>query len=170
MKVILQQDVGGLGDAGAVVEVKPGYARNYLIPQGLGLPASEKNLRRLDHLKRQIAATQAKAQVGAEGLAEKLAAFSCTVPAKAGEEDKLFGAVTTQEIAGVLADNGFDIDRRQILLEEPIKMLGVYTVPVRLHREVTVEMKVWVVSEDAVESAGAIPPAEDDAEDAAPSE
>jgi len=147
MKVILQQDVFGLGDAGSIVDVKRGYARNYLIPRGMGLAASDKNMNRLDHLRTQIAVKQAKAKIGIQAIADKLEAYSCTIKVKAGESEKLFGSVTTQDIGKELNANGFDLDRRQIQLSEPIKMLGVYTVGVKLHSEVTAQLKVWVVSD-----------------------
>ena len=175
MKVILQQDVIGLGDAGSIVDVKRGYARNFLIPRGMVLAASDKNMNRLDHLRTQIAAKQAKAKIGIQAIADKLEAFSCTIKVKAGESEKLFGSVTTQDIGKELNANGFDLDRRQIQLAEPIKMLGVYTVGVKLHSEVTAQLKVWVVSDgtektskkssDGEESAADIEASQSDDED-----
>ncbi len=147
-QLILRTDVADLGRAGEVVDVKPGYARNYLIPQGLAYAASEGNVRRLEgeHQQAQVSLDQQKDV--AEGLAAKLEGRSVSFKVKAGEEGKLFGSVTTVDIAEQLASEGVTIDRRDIILEEPIKELGVFRVPVRLHADVRPELTVWVVAEE----------------------
>ncbi len=147
-QVILRTDVADLGGAGDVVDVKPGYARNYLIPQGLAYAASEGNVRRLEgeHQQAQVSLDQQKDR--AEGLAAELEGRSVSFKVKAGEEGKLFGSVTTVDIAEQLANEGVTIDRRDIILEEPIKELGVFRVPVRLHADVRPELTVWVVAEE----------------------
>jgi large subunit ribosomal protein L9 len=145
MEVILQQDVDNLGTVGEVVKVKPGYARNFLLPRGLALPADPKNLRVLEHLKRQAAAKRAKVQKANQDAASKLSGVSVVIPARAGEEDKLFGSVTNQDIQKALAGQGFDIDRKKIALEHPIKTLGEFTVPLNLGADVKTTIKVTVV-------------------------
>ncbi|RME28888.1 MAG: 50S ribosomal protein L9 [Deltaproteobacteria bacterium] len=146
MRIILQQDVDNLGTAGDVVDVKDGYARNYLIPKKIAVEADTRNLRRLEHQKRLVAANRVRLKKQAEELAGKLAKASCTIPVLVGEQDKLFGSVTTKDIEEALRKEGLDIPRRNIVLEEPIKKLGVYNVDVRLHPEVTAQVKVWVVA------------------------
>lgn len=147
MEVILQQDVEKLGSMGDVVKVKPGYARNYLLPRGLAVIADPKNLVMLDHRKRMIAAKRSKVQKAAQGVAERLAAVSLVIPARAGEEDRLFGSVTNQDIQRALAEQGFEIDRKKIVLETPIKALGEYTVQVNLGTDVRASIKVTIVRE-----------------------
>ncbi len=145
MKVILQQDFEILGKAGEVVEVKPGYARNYLLPRGIALAATPGNLKAYNEQKKLDAQRQERAKRSALALAEKLNGLSCTATVAVGEEDRVFGSVTSQTIADLLKEKGFDIDKRKILLAEPIKALGIYDVPVRLHPEVEAKIKVWVV-------------------------
>lgn len=145
MKVILQEDVEKLGHAGDLVNVAGGYARNYLIPRKLGLPATTKNLGILEHQKRSIEARMKKRQKEAQKLKEKLESLSCTVSKKVGEGEKLFGSVTSMDIEEALRAEELNIDRRQILLKEPIKSLGVYNVEVKLTKDVTATVKVWVV-------------------------
>jgi large subunit ribosomal protein L9 len=128
--------------------VKPGYARNYLIPQGLAYSASEGNVRRLEGDRRQAQLSVDRQKDRAEGLAAELEGRSVSFKVKAGEEGRLFGSVTTGDIAEQLASEGVTIDRRDIVLEEPIKELGVFRVPVRLHAEVRPELTVWVVAEE----------------------
>jgi large subunit ribosomal protein L9 len=147
-QVILRTDVADLGRAGEVVEVKPGYARNYLIPQGLAYSASEGSVRRLEGERQQAQLSVDRRKSRAEGLAADLEGRSVSFKVKAGEEGKLFGSVTTGDIAEQLASEGVTIDRRDIMLEEPIKELGVFRVPVRLHAEVRPELTVWVVAEE----------------------
>lgn len=147
-QVILRTDVADLGRAGDVVDVKPGYARNYLIPQGLAYSASEGNVRRLETERQQASLSQEREKGRAEGLAAELDGRSVTFKVRAGEEGKLFGSVTAVDIAEQLAREGVTIDRRDIALEEPLKELGVFRVPVRLHAEVRPELTVWVVAEE----------------------
>jgi large subunit ribosomal protein L9 len=146
MKVILHQDVADLGAIGELVTVKDGYARNYLVPQGLAVKASMKNVAELEHQKRMVERHKLKVQQGASELAESLARVSCTIPVLVGEQDKLFGSVTTRDIEEALAAEGVKIHRRQIELSEPIRSVGVYTVDVRLHSDVMGKLKVWVVA------------------------
>jgi len=147
VKVILKEDVSNLGKIGDMVAVADGYGRNYLLPRGLAIEASTRNVKILEHQKKVIRARIQKQKSGAEVLAKQLSAVSCTVAKKAGEEDKLFGSVTTKDIEEALKTEGFSIDRKQVLLEEPIKRLGVYPVTIKIHPEVTAEVKVWVVKE-----------------------
>jgi large subunit ribosomal protein L9 len=147
MKIILRADIDRLGKLGEVVNVAPGYARNYLIPKKLAYQATGGNLKRIEFEKHR-AAQQAEREVEeCRKLAEKIKDLSLTFQVKVGEEDKLYGSVTVADIAEEAAKQGFEIDRRRILLEEPIKQLGVYTIQVRLHPEVNTELKVWVVKE-----------------------
>lgn len=147
-QVILRTDVADLGRAGEVVEVKPGYARNYLIPQGLAYSASEGSVSRLEGERQQAQLSVDRQKSRAEGLAAELEGRSVSFKVKAGEEGRLFGSVTTGDIAEQLASEGVTIDRRDIMLEEPIKELGVFRVPVRLHADVRPELTVWVVAEE----------------------
>lgn len=147
-QVILRTDVADLGRAGEVVDVKPGYARNYLIPQGLAYSASESNVRRLEGERHQAQSSMDRQKDRAEGLATELEGRSVSFKVKAGEEGRLFGSVTTGDIAEQLASEGVTIDRRDIMLEEPIKELGVFRVAVRLHADVRPELTVWVVAEE----------------------
>ncbi len=147
MDVILREDVDKLGRAGEVVTVKDGYARNYLLPRGLAYEATAGNRRRLD-AERQHREKRAALEVeGARDLATRLQAVSLSFTMKAGEGDKLFGSVTAHDIADRLHAEGFDIDRKAVDLPEPIKALGAYKVPVRLHSDVKPEVRVWVVRE-----------------------
>jgi large subunit ribosomal protein L9 len=147
MKVILRKDHDKLGQVGAVVDVKDGYARNFLVPKGIAYPASEGSMRALEEEKRQAARRQAKELKGSEKLAVELEKVSITLQMKVGEDEKLFGSVTSQMIADALKEKGFEIDKRIIELEEPIKALGIYNVNVKLHQSVTGKVKVWVVRE-----------------------
>ena len=146
MKVILTQDVPNLGNTGDICEVRDGYARNFLIPKMLACVADAANIRRYETQKKAEAAKRAKLQSEAEHLQKKLAKLSVTIEAKAGEEEKLFGSVTSEEIVDALkTQHDIEIDRHQIVLEEPIKKLGLYKVPVHLLGEIKAELKVWVV-------------------------
>lgn len=145
MKVILRNNVEKLGNAGELVDVKPGYARNYLIPNGFALLATESNRAVFENEKKQLATRMAKDKESAEALAQKLEAASVTIPATVGDNDQMFGSVTSQDIADNLKSQGIEIDKRKIILEEPIKALGLYTVDVKLHTEVIGKVKVWVV-------------------------
>lgn len=145
MEVILQQDVENLGTIGDVVKVKRGYARNYLLPRGLALEADAKNLAVLEHRKRALGAKRAKVQKVNEASAAKLTSLSVAIPARAGEGEKLFGSVTNLDIQKALATQGFEIDRKKILLDNPIKSLGEHTVIVDLGAGVRAPLKVSVV-------------------------
>ena len=147
MKVILRKEHEKLGQIGSVVDVKDGYARNFLIPKGLAYPATEGSVRALEEEKKQAGQRVAKELKGSEKLASDLEKVSITLQMKVGEEEKLFGSVTSQMIADSLKEKGFEIDKRIIDLEEPIKALGIYSVPVKLHPSVTAKVKVWVVRE-----------------------
>jgi len=145
MEVILQQDVDNLGMIGDVVKVKPGYARNYLFPRGLALEADAKNLAMLEHRKRSLAAKRAKVQKANEAAAGRLNSISLVIQARAGEEDKLFGSVTNLDVQKALAAQGFEVDRKKIVLESPIKSIGEHGVTVDLGAGVRVPLKVSVV-------------------------
>ena len=145
MKIVLKKDVPKLGKVGDVVKVKDGYARNYLISKEFAQEATAGNLKRLEQDKQFKEVKLQKDKLKAEELASKLSGFSCTINTEATDEDKLYGSVTNQDIALALAAEGYSIDKKSILLEEPIKKLGIYDVMVRLHLEVTTKIKVWVV-------------------------
>jgi large subunit ribosomal protein L9 len=147
MDVILRQDVEKLGRAGEVVTVKDGYARNFLLPRGLAFLANEGNRRRLEAEQRLRTHRADQVVAEARDTALRLEAVSVSFTMKAGEGDKLFGSVTAADIADRLAAEGFAVDKRAVELEEPIKSLGVYKVPVRLHPDVKPEVRVWVVKE-----------------------
>ena len=147
MKVILRKDYENLGNVRDVVEVKDGYARNYLIPQGIAVTATDKNMKVLQEEEKMAELRKNKAKRQAEELAQKLADVSLTAAVKVGEEDKVFGAVTAQDIAQLLQEKKFDIDKKDIELSEPIKALGVYTISIKLHTDVQAEVRLWVVKE-----------------------
>ena len=147
MEVILKQKIQGLGDRGDVVKVKEGYARNFLFPKGLALLSTPSQRRVLEEESRLHVVRDVKLKQSVQALAEKMKGLSCTIVVQAGEEDKLYGSVTGHDIAKAVSDQGFAIDHKQVVLEEPIKKLGVYSVSVRLHREVEVPVKIWVVKE-----------------------
>jgi len=149
MKVILKEDIKGIGRMGDTVNVKTGHARNFLLPKGLAMEATEKNQAAVEKLKRQVSLKLIKGKEDAEAAAERLAGVVLNIPAKAGEEGKLFGSVTTMDIEEALKAQGIEVDRKKILLEEPIKKLGEYEVPVKLHPEVTASVKVNVSAEPA---------------------
>lgn len=147
MKVILRENVKSLGTAGSVVSVADGYARNFLIPKNLAVEASTKSIKALEHEKRKIAEQTRKLKNSAGELSGRLGGLALTIAAKAGSEEKLFGSITTMDITEALRKEGFDIDRKKVLLEEPIRRLGTYTVGVRIHPEVTAEFTLHVVAE-----------------------
>ena len=147
MRVILLRDVESLGSAGEVVQVKSGFARNFLIPQRQALVASDTNVAQFESKRKQHAAVSERERRAAETIAKQLEADSLTAQVRVGEEDRLFGSVTVQNIADLLAEKDYDIDRRAIQLEEPIRALGVYNITVRLHADVTANVKLWVVKE-----------------------
>ena len=148
MQVILRERIEQLGDAGEIVDVKPGYGRNYLIPKGLAYEATAANKRRLEAERARTAAKEAETMGEAQKRAAAIEGISLTFHARAGQEGKLFGSITSADIAEKLAEQGVTIDRRQIELDEPIKALGVTSVPIRLHTSVRPEVKVWVIQED----------------------
>lgn len=147
MEVILIDDVPSLGKIGELLKVKEGYARNFLLPRSLAIPASSKNKRRLEHEKRVVGFRVAKVRAEAEALKTRLEKVSVTIARKVGEQDKMFGSVTSRDIHEALAKDGVELDRRQLHLHDPIKALGVYEVPVRLTGGVDAMIKVWVVAE-----------------------
>ena len=147
MQVILKDNVKDVGHIGDMVNVKDGFARNFLIPKGLAVEANPKNLKALEHEKRKIQELVKKAKSAAEDMAAKISGTSITIKAKSGEEDKLFGSVTAMDIADALKKEGLDIDKKKIVLDEPIKRLGSYTVNVKIHQAVSAQVNVQVVSE-----------------------
>jgi large subunit ribosomal protein L9 len=147
MKVILKTDVKDLGQTGEVVNVKDGFARNYLMPRGLAAEANTRNIKSFEHDKKKIVEQAKKVKTGAEGLAERIAAVTITIKAKAGEEEKLFGSVTTTDIAEALKAQGIEVDKKKIHLGEPIKRLGEFKVGVKLHTDILAEFTVQVVAE-----------------------
>ncbi len=144
MKLILREDVENLGKGGDLVDVKPGYGRNFLLPRGLAVVANTKNVRELDHQKTVASAKAAKLKASAEAVAKRLSETPVVLRRKAGEQDKLFGSVTAIDIAEALAARGLQLDRRSIDLAEPIKTVGDFEVPVKLHHDVVGKVKVKV--------------------------
>ncbi|HXT18419.1 MAG TPA: 50S ribosomal protein L9 [Gemmatimonadaceae bacterium] len=147
MEIILRQAIENLGKPGDVVKVKSGYARNYLLPHGLAYEATAGNLKRIQQERDRLEAAENERRQAASGIAEKLEQVSLTFSARVGEEGKLFGSVTAADVAQQLEAQGFHIEKRQIDLHEPIKALGVYRVPVRLHADVKPEVRVWVIKQ-----------------------
>jgi large subunit ribosomal protein L9 len=147
MKVILLEEVRNLGKSGEQVTVKEGYARNYLIPRKLALQATAENLRTYINGQKARIKKAAREAAEAKALGEKISALSLTISRLAGEEDKLFGSVTNADVAESLEKEGIKIDKRKISLAEPLRALGIFEVPVHLHSEVTVNVKVWIVKE-----------------------
>lgn len=147
MKIILRQKFEQLGQVGDVVEVKDGYARNFLIPKNIAYPATEGYLRTLEEEKKQLAQRQQKELKAAQKLSDELEKVSITIPMKVGEDDKLFGSITSQMIVEALREKGYTTDKRQVELDESIRALGIYTVNIKLHPQVTGKVKVWVVRE-----------------------
>ena len=149
MEVILREHVDNLGRRGEVVKVSEGYARNYLLPRKLALPVNQGNRRQVEKERKSAETREAQEKVGAEALTAQLAEIECVLARRVGEQDVLYGSVTTTDIAHALqAQHQVDIDRRKIQLHEPIKQLGEFTVPVKIHREVTGSIKVRVVAEE----------------------
>jgi len=144
MKVILKENIETLGRIGDIVKVAPGYARNYLIPKGYAIEATIKNAKALEHAKRQMEYKKNKVLELARHLAGKIEATPLVIEHRAGEGDKLFGSVTNMELADALKQSNLDIDRKKIILAEPIKLLGEYEIPVKLHPEVTALLKLSV--------------------------
>ena len=147
MKILLREDYKGLGEAGQVIKVKDGFARNFLIPKGFAFIATDQNRKRYENDLKQQSWKLERDKINAQELAKTLENVSCTISVQVGEEDKLFGSVTSQNIADSLEEQGHKIDRRKIQLDEPIKALGIYSIPIKLHPEVEAAVKVWVVKE-----------------------
>jgi large subunit ribosomal protein L9 len=147
MEVILRQAVENLGHPGDMVKVSAGFARNYLLPRGIAVAATDGNRKRIALEKARLEAAEGQRRESAEELAKRVEQVSLTFSARVGEEGKLFGSVTASDIAEQLAAQGFTIEKRQIDLHEPIKALGVYRVPIRLHADVKPEIKVWVIKQ-----------------------
>ncbi|HET8579454.1 MAG TPA: 50S ribosomal protein L9 [Nitrospiraceae bacterium] len=152
MKVILQETVEGLGHVGDLLDVSDGFARNYLLPRRKALEASSRNVKALDHAKRVTAEKARKEKLQVEAFAKKISAVSLTVTAQVGKDDKMFGSVTVKDIVEGLAEHGFEVDRRKVQLAQPIKELGTFTVPVKLHRDVTASVSVSVVKKQETAS------------------
>ena len=148
MKIILTKDMDALGLAGEIFDVAKGYGRNYLIPQGFAVTATDQNIKLLEKLRNKIEVKKIKAKEDAQNVKERMADLVITVSQKVGEEDKLYGSVTTMDIAAELERQGVNIDRRKITLDEPIKTLGEHAVHVKLHPQVTGTIKVIVVPEE----------------------
>lgn len=149
MEVILRQHVEHLGRRGDIVKVADGYARNYLLPRKLALPATEANKKHLERERKILEMREAEEKARAEAIAARLANIDITIPRRVGETEQLYGSVTAADIAEFLRGKGFDVDRRKLILPEPIKSLGDHEVPLKLHREVTVPLVVHVVKEGA---------------------
>jgi large subunit ribosomal protein L9 len=147
MEVILREHVEKLGERGEIVKVADGYARNYLLPRKLALPATDGNKKHVERERKIVEHRESEAKGLAEGIAARLAAIEITITRRVGETDQLYGSVTSGDIADFLKGKGFEIDRRKLILPEPIKMIGEHTVPLKLHREVTVPLKVRVAKE-----------------------
>ena len=148
MQIILQEDVEKLGTRGQLVDVAEGYARNFLLPRKLGLEATPGNMKRLEKMRTAFAKKTAVEKESAEKLAELLGGVSLTISRKAGDNDQLFGSVTSGDIAEALAAQGYEIEKRKIALADPIKLVGEYEIPVKLHREVSANVKLAVKKEE----------------------
>jgi large subunit ribosomal protein L9 len=148
MEIILQEDIEKLGTRGQVVEVAEGYARNFILPRKLGIEATAGNMKRLEKMRASFAKKEASEKGEAQTLAELLAAVSLELTRKAGESDQLFGSVTSADISEALAAKGYNIDKKKITLADPIKLVGEYEIPVKLHREVIVNVKLAVKKEE----------------------
>lgn len=145
MDIILLQDVNGLGEAGDVVTVKPGYARNKLVPEGLALRASKRNLAVAEERKQIVKTRKTREAATDEAMVETLSKIEITIEAQVGDEDKMFGSVTTLDIHKALEDKGIEVDRHAIMLEDPIKALGIYHVPVRVNADLNGDVKIYVI-------------------------
>ncbi len=152
IEVILKEPVDNLGNRGDVVKVAPGYARNYLLPRKLALAVTEGNKRQIEAERKRANAREAEERTVADALAARLAQVEVVVARRVGEKDTLYGSVTSADVTEALGKQGFDIDRRKVQLADPIKSLGEFSVPVKLHREVTAHVKVLVVKDDAAQA------------------
>lgn len=148
MKIILTENIASLGEIGQIVNVAPGYARNYLLPQGLALKATGENVRELEHRKRILAQKRKKVRQEMLSVAEKLNQVKIVLNRKVAEEDKLYGSVNVVDIAKALEEQGFDVDRKSIHLEQPIKQLGDYSVPIRMSSDVSANVKLVIEKEE----------------------
>lgn len=146
MDVILTEDVHKLGEMGEIVSVAPGYGRNYLIPRGMAIPATNSNRAQVDHHLAEIEKRKQDERKAAQGLLATLNGVSVTVLKRAGDEEKLYGSVTNREIADLLTQEGHDVDKRMVVLEQPIQELGIYLVPIKLASGIYANVKVWVVN------------------------
>ena len=155
MKLLLKEDVDGLGFCGDEVEVKDGYGRNFLIPKGRALLATPNNLKAFNHQKRVVQGKVTKVIAAAQAVADEIAKLTCLVKKKVGDTGKMFGSVTAQEVADLLKDQGVEVDRRKIQIAEPIKKSGEYKIPVKLHSEVTAEIKLVVEGEQEAKETAA---------------
>jgi large subunit ribosomal protein L9 len=154
MEVILRETVDNLGKRGEIVKVADGYARNYLLPRKLALPATEGNKKHVERERKIVEVRESQEKDQAEAIAARISAVDISIPRRVGETEALYGSVTSADIADYLKAKGFEIDRRKLILPEPIKTLGQHDVPLKLHREVTVPLKVKVVKEGAPEASG----------------
>lgn len=145
MKVILREDVADLGQAGQTIEVKNGYGRNFLIPRNLAIPATKANLKSIDEVKQQKEVRDRKARKGAEKIKDRIEKLEISAEVLVGEEDKVFGSVTVHDIVDLLEKEGVQIPKNSIELEAPIKVLGVYTIPIKIEKDVIANLKLWVV-------------------------
>ena len=145
MRVILKQEVYNLGDAGEIVKVAPGYARNFLVPRGLAILASEGSIKQLEHQTRVADAIRRKQLGTAKEAGARVDSIAITIRREAGDDDKLFGSVTNRDIAEALSAQGISVDKKQIVLDDHIRAIGLFNVPVRLHREVTANLRVYVI-------------------------
>ncbi len=166
MKVILSQRLPNLGEMGETVKVKDGYARNYLIPRKLAVSLTSASARQIEHERHMIARREEKVRAQLQEVSKKMEELTVEIKARAGEEEKLFGSVTSAHIAEHLKALGYETDRKSILLEEPIKSLGIYTVPVKLGSGIEANVKVWVTSDKPIEVAEDEPAVEAKAEEA----
>ena len=152
MEVILREHVDNLGKRGEIVKVADGYARNYLLPRKLALPATDGNRKHVERERKIMESREAEEKGQAEAMGVRLAAIDITIARRVGETDQLYGSVTSADIVELLKEKGFDVDRRKLILPEPIKAIGDHDVPLKLHREVTVPLKVHVVKEGTVQA------------------
>src|SRR5438445_8499937 len=153
MKVILREDLQGVGNIGDILEVAPGYARNFLFPRNKAVEATGRSLKTVEHAKRVIGEKARKEKAALEEIAKKVSAIAVTIPVQVGKDDKLFGSVTAKDIAEALAARGIEVDKRKIELVHPIKELGAVSVPVKLHSQVTATVSVTVVKSEASDDA-----------------
>ncbi len=147
MKVIIKSDVKNIGQIGEVISVKDGYARNFLIPKGLAVEANLKNIKALEHEKRKIADISRKIKSTADTLSSKLSDMTLVIKARAGEEEKLFGSITAMDISEELKKEGFEVDKKKIQLDEPIKRLGEHSVNIKIHQNVSAKLNIKVIAE-----------------------